>query len=250
MPALKFQKAFFRAMAEPQDFRLLFEHLPDVFFFVKDARSRFVAASRAVVARLGCKDEAEIIGKGDRHFYPPEMADQFARDDRQVVKSGQPLIGRVEVCYDGQRILDWFVTTKLPVFGRAGRVLGIMGITHSFQGQRAGYGPFAGVAKAVEFIHRNYREKITMAGLARAAGISGRQLNRRFNDVFGITPYEFILRTRVQGASEALLRTDASVLEIAIDFGFCDQSALTTQFRGRTGMTPGHFRKRYARTEN
>jgi AraC-like DNA-binding protein len=57
-----------------------------------------------------------------------------------------------------------------------------------------------------------------------------------------MTPYEFVLRTRIQGASEALARPDLSILQITVDFGFCDQSAFTLQFRRHTGMTPKQFR--------
>lgn len=53
-----------------------------------------------------------------------------------------------------------------------------------------------------------------------------------------------MLRLRIQSAAEALVKTAAGISEIAIDHGFCDQSAFTQQFRKRTGMTPRQFRLR------
>ena len=60
-----------------------------------------------------------------------------------------------------------------------------------------------------------------------------------------MAPHEFVSRTRIQAASKELAHTDKPIIEIAIDCGFCDQSAFTVQFRKRTGMTPRNFRKRY-----
>jgi AraC-like DNA-binding protein len=56
-----------------------------------------------------------------------------------------------------------------------------------------------------------------------------------------------MLRMRVQGAAEALARTGSPIGQIAVDYGFCDQSAFTQQFCRRTGMTPREFRKRHQR---
>jgi AraC-like DNA-binding protein len=221
--------------------------VPDLFFFVKDRHGRFITASAAVVQRLGRSNVREIVGRKDEDFYPPEIADQFARDDQQVIESGKPLLRRVELAYDGQRLLDWFVTSKLPVFGRKGEVIGIMGVTMGYNDRRAAIGPFLRAARAVEFIRAHYREKLSLAQIARAGGHSTRQLNRVFNEAFNMSPNEFVLRTRVKAASEALLHTDASLSEIAGEFGFYDQSVFTTQFRMRTGMTPAAFRQKYSR---
>ena len=247
MPPESLQKAFFAKMAESQELRRLFEHIPGVYFFLKDARSRIVAASEQIWLRLGVKSEAEIIGTRDHDFFPPEIADNFVRDDQRVLKSGQPLINHLEIWYNEQRILDWFVTTKLPVHGRNGAIIGIMGLTHSYEGRRASHAPFTSVSKAVEYIRKHYGSKMANAEIARAAGVSERQLNRKFNEAFGMTPYEFVLRTRLQGASEALARSDTSIAQIALDFGFCDQSAFTLQFRRQSGMTPNEFRRHYRR---
>lgn len=245
MPDTTPRTAFLSSMGDPLELRHLFEHIPGVFFFVKDARSRLITASRSILDRLGLRNEDEIAGATDHDFFPREIADSFARDDRQVLNSGQPLIDRLEIWYNEQRILDWFVTTKLPIHGKNGEVIGIMGITHSYEGRRALHGPFASVSKAVEFVRQNFRRKIAGPDLAKASGMSERHMNRKFQEAFGMAPHEFVMRTRIQAASEALARSGQSLMEIAFDHGFCDQSAFTVQFRKRTGMTPKAFRARY-----
>ena len=54
------------------------------------------------------------------------------------------------------------------------------------------------------------------------------------------------MKTRIQATVDALIRTNMSISEIATDFGFCDQSAFTKQFRKHTGYTPRKFRQLHA----
>lgn len=77
-----------------------------------------IAASGPILAGLGLRHENEIIGTMDDAFFPREIANGFRADDQQVICSGLPLVNRLVVWYDKQRVLDWFLTTKVPVMGR------------------------------------------------------------------------------------------------------------------------------------
>jgi AraC-like DNA-binding protein len=105
--------------------------------------------------------------------------------------------------------------------------------------------PFGEVAKAVEFVGQHLHRKINASEMAQAAGLSERSLNRKFHEAFNMAPHEFVSRTRIQAASKELIHSDKTIIDIATDCGFCDQSAFTVQFRKRTGMTPRKFRSRY-----
>lgn len=243
---LAFQQDFFALMGGPQQFQELFEHLPGVYFFVKDRQSRLVCASRPFLEHLGVRDEAEFVGKTDYDFFPPHAADHFVRDDQHVMSTGEPLIGRVELWYNEQRVLDWFVTNKLPVRDQKGRIIGVMGTVRSYEGQRRSMQPLTLIHSTVDYIRQHHHEKLTVEELARQAGLSPRQLHRKFREVFGLSVQEFLVKTRIQAASDALIRTDLSLAEIAADFAFCDQSAFTQLFRKHTGLTPLRFRQRYS----
>ena len=233
-------------MAEPQAFRLLFEHLPAVFFFVKDAAGRMIAASSPILERLGLTKERDIVGKTDDAFFPPEIAAAFRADDQQVLRADKPLMNRLEVWYDEQRVLDWFLTTKVPVKGKNGRPIGIMGVTRPYEERLASY-TVREVAAVVSFLREHRGRKMSVAELAEAVSVSERDLHRKVRDALGTTPHDLMLRMRIQGAAEALARTGSPIAKVATDFGFCDQSAFTQQFRRRTGMTPREFRKRHQR---
>ncbi len=240
------QQNFFARMGGPQQFQQLFEHLPGVSFFVKDRQSRMICASQPFWEHLGAKSEAEIIGKTDDDFFPPHAADHFRRDDQLVMTTGRPLIGRVELWYNEQRVLDWFVTNKLPVRDTRGEIIGVMGTVRSYEGQRRTMLPMSLINSTVDYIREHHHERLTVDDLANQAGLSPRQLHRKFRDVFGLSVQEFLIKTRIQAASDALLHSDLSIAQIAAKFGFCDQSAFTQLFRKHTGLTPLKFRRRYA----
>lgn len=232
-------------MADPQSFRFMFEHLPDVFFFVKDEQSRMIAASSAVFERLGLNSEADMIGRSDADFFPKAIASGFRRDDLTVIREKKPLVNRMEVWYDHQRQLDWFVTTKLPVYDRSGQVIGVMGVTRP-DTNHLHHGSRHEISSIIEFIKKNCSRSVSTSELAEHFAMSERTLNRKVKQYVGASPYELVLRIRIQLAAEALLSDDAPITELAAKFGFCDQSAFTVQFRKRIGMTPLQFRKRHA----
>ncbi len=243
MATPRLQAEFFARIADPQAVRAIFEHLPGVFFFVKDAEGRHIAANSVTFTRFGIRHERELVGAMDEKFFPPEVVKAFRDDDQKVIRSGKPLINRLEVWYDEQRNLDWFLTTKLPVRDRTGKVIGVMGITRRDE-ERMRHHDVKEVTAAVQHARKNSDKNVSTAELARAAGVSERHLHRKLRTTLGLTPHELMLRTRIQSAAEALAKTSAPIIEIALNHGFCDQSAFTQQFRKRTGMTPKQFRLR------
>lgn len=244
MAALAIQTDFFDRMADPQGIRAIFEHMPGVFFFVKDAQGRHIAANSATFERFGIRGERELVGAMDEKFFPAEVAKAFREDDQKVIRSGKPLINRLEVWYDEQHRLDWFLTTKLPVRDKKGAVIGVMGITRRDE-ERMRHHDVREVTAAVQYARKHCDRAVTTAELAKAAGVSERHLHRKLRAALGLSPYELVLRSRIQAAAEALARTSAPIIEVALNHGFCDQSAFTQQFRKRTGMTPREFRRRH-----
>ena len=240
------QQSFLAQIGPGEPVRELFEHLPGVFFFAKDRNSRMMCASSTIYKRLGCKEELDVVGREDSDFFPQQIADNFVRDDQRVFATGKPLLNRVEIWYNEQRMLDWFVTNKLPLKNESGNVIGLMGTVRSYEGSRKLLLPFSQISAAVEFIRAHHRERITVTDLANKTSLSPRQLNRKFNDAFGMSAQDFLTKTRIQTSSDALLNTASSIAEIAHQFGFCDQSAFTQAFRKHTGITPLKFRKQYA----
>lgn len=243
MSANHLQSAFFASMIDPQAFRLMFDQQPNVFFFVKDRESRLIAASEPMWTRLGLEGEADVIGRLDEDFYPEQAAKTFRADDALVFRTGKPLINRLEVWFDEQRTLNWFLTTKVPLHGKNGKIIGLMGFTRRDEGRSRQ--PSSEVTPIVSHIQKNTHRILSTAELARECSLSERTLYRKIHQSLGVTPYELMLRIRIESAAEALIQSTDKVTDIAQAHAFCDQSAFTQHFRRRVGMTPKQFRMRH-----
>ncbi len=241
MKARRLKQAFFSSLADSSQVTQIFEHVPDIFFFVKDLESRLITGSRNMIERLGLKSELDLIGTADRDYFPEPFCDAFRGDDLIVFKSGKALIDRLEVWYDETRTWNWFKTTKVPLFGKDGKVIGLMGITRR-DISRDKRESDSELNKIMSHVNANVGRVLSTAELAQRCGLSERGLQRKVKEQLGVTPYELMLRTRIQKASEALLTRQDAIIQIALDFGFCDQSTFTQHFKKRMGMTPRAFR--------
>ena len=99
-----------------------------------------------------------------------------------------------------------------------------------------------GIRTAVDYIHRNYRENITLADLAAHTYLSVSYISRSFQKYLGMTFTTYINRVRVLQAT-ALLGSDKTVTEIAFESGFSSTSAFIDAFKQYHGMTPGQYRR-------
>ena len=239
-----YPKAEFLAQVSPQShFEVVFDHLPGVSFFAKNLQYQLVVANRAFWERLGCEKESDLIGKNDFELFPERLAEKFRGDDEKVVATGTPLLKIIELFFNRQGLPDWFITNKFPVFGTDGSVIGVMGTVQSYDGRKAALTPHLQLDRAVSYLREHFREPVSMAELAKMSGMSIRQFNRRFREVFGTNPTTFLIKTRVQAACDDLRRTDRTICEIAVDYGFYDQSSFTQHFRKHVGSTPLQYRK-------
>ncbi len=243
-PARAEQEAFFARMGGRQQFQKLFEYLPDVHFFAKDCDGRLMVASIGVLQRLGLAREEDIIGKVDAVYHPPRTALEIRADDERVMSTGQPLIDRVEALFTRSHAKDWYVTTKLPIYDVDGKIMGIMGFVRPYRRNDKSMPGAARLERVVSYLQMNHSKHLSVTELAKVAHLSVRQLHRLFHDVFGMSTENFIVRTRVQAASDDLLMTDKPLSEIAALHGFCDQSAFSRRFTEHTGETPLKFRQR------
>jgi AraC-like DNA-binding protein len=87
------------------------------------------------------------------------------------------------------------------------------------------------------------RGKITMAEVARSAGVSAPTLRRRFREAAGITPKQFARIVRLRAAALAMLGSTGTLSRIAAQYGYADQSHLTNDAVTLIGLTPAMLRE-------
>jgi PAS domain S-box-containing protein len=107
--------------------RTLIDAMPDA-IYVKDAESRFLLGNPGVARLMGASAPEELVGKRDFDFYPAPLAERYYADERAIITSGQPLINREEPAVDPSGNQHWLLTSKVPLRGSAGRVIGLVGI--------------------------------------------------------------------------------------------------------------------------
>jgi AraC-like DNA-binding protein len=230
-------------IAAESHFHKLFNLLPGVHFFAKNREGETMLSSQGILRLYGMRDESEIVGMTDFDLNPASMAEAYVQDDRQIHASGEPILDKVELWFDEQGLPDWYLVSKLPIRSRTGDIIGIMGLLRPFSGHADLPSAHQEMVPAVQHIRTHFRRRIDLADLAKAVGLSPRQLQRKFRQTLGLSPQELLIKTRVMAASRALREGDASIAEIATECGFYDQSSFTEHFRRYMGQTPLRFRK-------
>ncbi|TLD71393.1 AraC family transcriptional regulator [Phragmitibacter flavus] len=243
--AVLLKQRFARRMADDAMFYPLFDHMPGVSFFAKDEKFRIVAANRHFYERFGFEKESDIIGQDDFTLFPTGLAEHFRRDDAEVLATGVAKLNIVELFFNRQRIPDWFITNKLPVLDRKGKVMGLMGTTQSYESKKQILQPFMQIDKAVNYIREHFRKKVSVEELAAMVHLSPRQLQRKFVEAFGSSPQAFIMKLRIQAACLALKEESAQISEVARAMGFADQSSFTQHFQRHLGMTPLRYLRQF-----
>ncbi len=214
--------------------------VPDVAFFMKDRSGRFVMHNRRSCEFFHKSSELEVIGKTDYEFFAPELAALYEQGDNEVVRSGKPIINAIAPAPESSDKM--IVYSKVPVCDRDGEVIGVAGIHRLVEGLRdtpRWYGRFA---KVINHIHRGYADELDLSELASLAGVSQSQLERRFNQLLGTSPGEYILRVRINASRSLLETTDRTIADIALSVGFYDHSHYTRTFKRQMSCSPKDYR--------
>ncbi len=106
----------------------LMDRIPDHIYF-KDQESRFLRINKAMAAQFKLSDPAEAVGRSDFDFFTAEHAERAFADEREIMRTGQPLIGREEreTWPDGS--VTWASTTKQCLRDQQGEVVGTFGLS-------------------------------------------------------------------------------------------------------------------------
>lgn len=94
------------------------------------------------------------------------------------------------------------------------------------------------------FVLEHLNQRITVEQLAEMACLSPSRFHEVFRQVMATSPYQFLLNTRLDQASQLIRTTRMSVAEVSSRTGFSSQSALTSALRKHRGVTPSGLRQR------
>lgn len=99
------------------------------------------------------------------------------------------------------------------------------------------------IKRAIDYIQANLHASLTLAEIARAAGLSLYHFARVFKRATGVPPHQFVLECRLERAKQMLTSSDLPIAQVAYAAGFASQSHLTALFQQLVGKTPRAYRQ-------
>ena len=105
----------------------LMDNLPDNIYF-KDAAGRFLRINKALTTYFGLSNPAQALGKTDFDFFTKEHAGPAYADEQEIIRTGQPVVGKEEkeTWLDGR--VRWVSTTRMPFRDKDGAIIGTFGV--------------------------------------------------------------------------------------------------------------------------
>ncbi|MBC2581670.1 helix-turn-helix domain-containing protein [Clostridium sp. DJ247] len=103
------------------------------------------------------------------------------------------------------------------------------------------------VEKAIEYMHQNFGEKLTVGSLAKLVNMSESHFIRTFKQETQLTPIEFLIKLRIDKAKKLLRGRTKTITEIALQCGFNSTSHFSSCFVKQLGSTPTDYQNLYSK---
>lgn len=100
---------------------------------------------------------------------------------------------------------------------------------------------------AIDYIEANYSQKITLLQLSGLANMSKEYFCKKFKDITGVSPMQYLTQIRIENSCLLLKNTDAEIGEIAMNCGFSSFSYYSETFKKHMACTPKEYKKRFVR---
>jgi AraC family transcriptional regulator len=104
--------------------------------------------------------------------------------------------------------------------------------------------------RVIEYIETNLSREVTLCEMAGIVDLSPYHFARMFKRTMNTAPHRYVLERRVEHAKAMMRTSGASLSEISLSTGFCDQSHFTSSFRRIVGATPTTFQGRSRETRS
>ncbi len=187
---------------------------------------------RCIAFRFEPEHFAQIAldaGLGSRDFTMPQLP---------AIRESTPIIAQACAALTGAPDLAW---------EEIGVKLAAHVVRHTGRASRASAAAppnaVARVARSVRAIERHPARSLTLRHLAAEAQLSPYHFLRTFEQVTGVTPHQYVRRTRLREAAMRLLLEPTRIIDIAFDSGFSDLSNFNRAFRTDFGVSPRIYRR-------
>ncbi len=229
-----------------QQILAMYDLIPDVMFWIKDLDGVFVHANQSFVEHVGAASLNQVVGACDADFSPQALAQQYIADDQKVLQ-GQAVTDRLEVNLTDNGETAWFTTSKRPLYGQNGQIIGSYGISHHLEKTSVALHGVQVLKQPIELIRSRFSEDLCISEIARSAHLSVSALERRFKKYLSRTPIQYLADVRLENARRALIESNLAIADVAFESGFADASYFSRRFKRKFGVLPSEFRNQYKR---
>lgn len=102
----------------------------DTIYF-KNLDSKFILNSKAHANQFHLSDVSDMVGKDDFDYFPEEFAQAALEDEREIIKTGKPILGRIERWDRPDGDVVWFQAYKYPLYDKEGNIIGTWGTSRN-----------------------------------------------------------------------------------------------------------------------
>ncbi len=107
----------------------------DTIYF-KDKESKFILVGKAQADRFGIDDPQKAIGKCDFDFFPEDQARKAFEDEQRIIKTGNPILGKIEHVEWSTGNFSWMSSSKYPLYDLQGNIIGTWGVSRDITLQK------------------------------------------------------------------------------------------------------------------
>lgn len=219
----------------------MFDGLPDVLFYVKDAEGRYLWANRTLIDRAGLDGLQAVVGRTADQLFPVAGSSTMVQD-MEVIRTGHPIreLLRLYRTHRGERF--WCLSSKFPLLDASQRIVGLAGLSRDLPRPNERHRSYHRLAKFLSYIDERLEQPVRIADAAVHASVSIDTLGRLVFEVFQVSPKQLLMKKRIDKACQLLEETSMSITEVAAACGYADHSAFSRQFRAATHITPAQYR--------
>lgn len=221
----------------------LFDQVSDMAFFIKDARGKYVAINQSLIARHGFANKSEVLGKKPSDICNGDFGRIPSEQDNLILRTGVSIVDHLEMQWEMPGRPVWCLTTKLPLKDEAGQTIGIVGFSKDVRSAVEPSTVPTSFARALEVFERDLPPEASPSWLAKLAKMPTHRFAKTMKLIFGLTPTQYVAKSRIGKASNLLLQSNMNISEIAQNCGYFDHSAFSRAFKKATGFTPISFRR-------
>lgn len=100
------------------------------YLFIIDRNLRYERVSETVAKLTGYETAEQLVGKTDEELFPQKLAESYRADNRKVIESGEPILGKIEPLPIRGAAPRWGKTWKYAIRDDEGQIIGLYGICH------------------------------------------------------------------------------------------------------------------------